>query len=476
MKRISDVPYGTTPTYDGTDPVRVADAQYTYTFTGWDPAISSVTGDITYKAVFSSVVNNYTVTWTNYDDTVLETDTDVPYGTTPTYDGNDPVRVADAQYTYTFTGWDPAISSVTGDITYKAVFSSVVNNYTVTWTNYDDTVLETDINVPYGTTPTYDGNNPVRVADAQYTYTFTGWDPAISSVTGDITYKAVFSSVVNNYTVTWTNYDDTVLETDTDVPYGTTPTYDGNDPVRPTHAQYTYTFTGWDPAISSVTGDITYKAVFSSVVNNYTVTWTNYDDTVLETDTDVPYGTTPTYDGNNPVRVADAQYTYTFTGWDPAISSVTGDITYKAVFSSVVNNYTVTWTNYDDTVLETDTDVPYGTTPTYDGNNPVRVADAQYTYTFTGWDPAISSVTGDITYKAVFSSVVNNYTVTWTNYDDTVLETDTDVPYGTTPTYDGTDPVRVADAQYTYTFTRIMTIPFLKRIPMFLTAQRRLTY
>ncbi|WNY23767.1 hypothetical protein MmiHf6_10820 [Methanimicrococcus hongohii] len=39
--------------------------------------------------------------------------------------------------------------------------------------------------------------------------------------------------------------------------------------------------------------------------------------------------------------------------------------------------------------------------------------------------------------KAVFSSVVNNYTVTWTNYDDYtvleyVLETDTDVPYGTT--------------------------------------------
>ncbi|WP_316556920.1 hypothetical protein [Methanimicrococcus hongohii] len=212
------------------DPVRVADAQYTYTFTGWDPAISCdfLTGDITYKAVFSSVVNNYTVTWTNYDDTVLETDTDVPYGTTPTYDGNDPVRVADAQYTYTFTGWDPAISSVTGDITYKAVFSSVVNNYTVTWTNYDDTVLETDTDVPYGTTPTYDGTDPVRVADAQYTYTFTGWDPAISSVTGDITYKAVFSSVVNNYTVTWTNYDDTVLETDIDVPYGTTPTYDGN--------------------------------------------------------------------------------------------------------------------------------------------------------------------------------------------------------------------------------------------------------
>ena len=332
--------------------------------------------------------------------------------------------------------------------------------YTVTWKNWDGTVLETDTGVPYGTMPSYDGDEPVK-ADAQYTYTFTGWDPEVSAVTGDVTYTAQFDDehpTTNTYTVTWKNWDGTELETDTEVPYGEMPSYDGDEPVK-ADAQYTYTFTGWDPAVSAVTGDVTYTAQFDDehpTTNTYTVTWKNWDGTELETDTEVPYGEMPSYDGDEPVK-ADAQYTYTFTGWDPEVSAVTGDVTYTAQFDDehpVTNTYTVTWQNWDGSELETDTEVPYGTMPSYDGDEPAK-GDAQYTYTFTGWDPEVSAVTGDVTYTAQFDDehpVTNTYTVTWQNWDGSELETDTEVPYGTMPSYDGSTPVKEPSGGKSWTF------------------------
>ncbi len=285
--------------------------------------------------------------------------------------------------------------------------------YTVTWKNGDAT-LETDLNVKYGATPSYDGATPTKAATAQYTYTFTGWSPTVSSVTGNATYTAQFSETVNKYTVTWKNGDVTI-ETDTEVPYGTTPSYDGATPTKAATAQYTYTFTGWSPTVSSVTGNTTYTAQFSETVNKYTVTWKNGDVTI-ETDTEVPYGATPSYDGATPTKAATAQYTYTFTGWSPTVSSVTGNTTYTAQFSETVNKYTVTWKNGDVTI-ETDTEVPYGTTPTYNGATPTKAQDAQYTYTFSGWSPTVSSVTGDATYTAQYESHIRSYDITFVNLD-----------------------------------------------------------
>ena len=444
-----NVPYGDTPSYDSATPTKPATAEFTYTFSGWTPAVSSVTGNVTYTATYSETRNAYTVRWKS-EGVLLEKDLNVPYGDMPSYDGDTPEKPADAQYTYTFSHWSPTISPVTGNIVYKAQFSETLNTYTVKWKSLG-VLLEKDEEVPYGDMPSYDGATPVKPADAQYTYTFSGWNPTVSLVTGDIVYRATFSKTLNTYTVKWKSLG-VLLEKDEEVPYGDMPSYDGATPVKPADAQYTYTFSHWNPTVSLVTGDIVYRARFSKTTNEYTITWEDEDGTQLEQDLNVPYGDTPSYDSATPTKAATAQYTYTFAGWTPTVSTVTGDATYTATYTETLNDYTVTWNDEDGTQLEQDVDVPYGTTPSFDSATPTKAATAQYTYTFAGWTPVVDTVTGDATYTATYTETLNDYTVTWNNYNGVQLEQDLNVPYGDTPTYDGATPAQPATAQYTYTF------------------------
>ena len=209
-----------------------------------------VSASITLYAQWEQV-SGFTITWQNYDGAVLKIDEDVEIGATPAYTGATPTRPSDAQYTYTFSGWTPTIVPATNNATYTATYSTTINTYTVTWKN-GETTLETDNNVPYGTHPSYDGAEPTKPATGQFTYAFIGWatssnpttpvDLSNVTVTGNVTYVALFSENTNKYTITWMNHDGTIaLETDENVPYGSAPSYNGSEPTKPSTAQYTYT-------------------------------------------------------------------------------------------------------------------------------------------------------------------------------------------------------------------------------------------
>lgn len=64
------------------------------------------------------------------------------------------------------------------------------------------------------------------------------------------------------YTVTWVNYDGTVLETDSGVIEGTEVSYEGADPVKPDSDTETFTFAGWDSTETVITGDTVFTATF----------------------------------------------------------------------------------------------------------------------------------------------------------------------------------------------------------------------
>lgn len=85
--------------------------------------------------------------------------------------------------------------------TFFAHFKSIPT-YTVTWKNWDGAVLEKDEKVPYGATPEYNGETPTKPATEQYTYTFTGWTPEVSKVTGDVTHTATYTETTNEYSYT----------------------------------------------------------------------------------------------------------------------------------------------------------------------------------------------------------------------------------------------------------------------------------
>ena len=441
--------YGAKPVYGNADPTKPSTDQYTYTFSGWTPTISNVTDNATYTAKFSETLNQYTVTWNNYDGTLLKSEK-LNYGAVPSYSGTKPTRAETAQYTYTFDGWSPTVAKVTGDATYTATFKSNETSYKITWKNEDGSVLKTET-VVYGTVPSYGAENPTKAATAQYTYVFSGWTPAITAVTGDVSYVAAYSSAVNKYTVIWNDQDGKLLKKDEGVEYGSMPLYSGTTPTMAPTAQYTYTFDGWSPDVVAVTGNVTYVAKFKSSENSYDVTWKNYDGTVLKTEK-VVYGETPSYSGSAPVKASTLQSTYTFDGWTPAVTAVTGDVVYEAKFTETVNKYTVTWNNFDGTLLKKDTDVAYDTMPSYVGEIPTKPSTDQYIYTFTGWTPALAAVNGDVTYTAVFEMSLNKYTVKWNNYDGTLLKEDADIEYGLMPSYTGDAPIKPSNAQYTYTF------------------------
>ena len=384
------------------DPTRAADAQFTYTFNGWDAEIVAVEGDATYTATYSTTTNKYNVTWIVEG---VETTVQVEYGTTPVFEGTTD-KAGNAQFSYTFAGWTPEVVAVTGDATYTATYSTTTNKYTITWSVNGATTTE---EYEYGATPAFTGSTD-KAADAQFTYTFNGWDAEIVAVEGDATYTATYSTTTNKYNVTWIVEG---VETTVQVEYGTTPVFEGTTD-KAGNAQFSYTFAGWTPEVVAVTGDATYTATYSTTTNKYTITWSVNGATTTE---EYEYGATPAFTGSTD-KAADAQFTYTFTGWNPTVANVTGNATYTAQYSTTLNEYTVTYVYYKNNgatyeAAATVEDRSTTRTVKYGENAPAYEPPVGRTgMTYVGYGDQLNNITGDKTVYAQYTvNAVSNLTV-----------------------------------------------------------------
>ena len=262
-----------------------------------------------------------------------------------------------------------------------------------------------------------------------YTFTKNGIDGEGSY--GYIVEKGTPQSVGTRYTVTYTVDGSEYAH---NIVFGGNIALRPADPVKANSGGYSYTFAGWyngDAAwdfTAPVTANVTLTAKFTQTeLAKYTVTFKNYDGTVLQTE-ELTEGSMPEYTGETPQRAGAEGVAYEFIGWSPAIAAVTGDAEYTATYKTL---YTIRFVNWDGTLIqEYILEEGAAVAPPSD---PTRPADEQYSYTFDGWSPEVSATaTAPATYTATYKSLPNEYTVTFVNEaGGGVLDT-VDLAYGGT--------------------------------------------
>ncbi len=349
------------------------------------------------------IVRYYTVTFWDYDATLLDTQEVLA--------GEDAVAPeVPGREGYIHTGWVPDYHAVQDNLQVTAQYEAEdpdAKKYTVTFLDYDGTELKTRLVLPgEDAEPPLD---PTREG-----YRFIGWQPAITNVQSNITTYAQYEKVDSSeyaYTVRFLDYDGTVLHTQQVTPGG-----DAITPQNPTRDGYT--FTGWMPAITGITQDVDTYAQYEKIDSNdsdLTVRFMDYDGTVLNTQKVAPGE--DAIIPNEPTREG-----YRFVGWMPEPIAVTKDLDTVAQYEKIDSNesdYTVRFLDYDGTVLNTQTVAP--------GEDAiVPLEPTREGYTFTGWQPAVTAVTKDIDAYAQYEKIDSSemqHTVRFIDYDDTVLYT-----------------------------------------------------
>ncbi len=317
----------------------------------------------------------------------------------------------------------------------KYVRIEPVQASTITFINYDGTVLQS-VQVPQGETPSYDGETPTKAADAQYSYTFAGWSPAISAVTGEATYTATYSATQNTYDVTLnTNGGDVGSQNVTTYTYGT------GAPLPSDVTKTGYTFLGWyvnadfsGSAVTAIGTDETGNKSFYAkwAVNSYKVTFDANGgecDTTEQTATyDSTYGELPVptrtgytflgwftaSENGNEVKATDAvtvaQDQTLYAHWEKTVYAVNGGVSENGSVdilpTTATMGDTVTVIITPDTGWEVDTVTVGGVAATY-------VAANKYSFTM----PA-DHVSVDVTYKKIIYNVslYDNGTTAGGNY------------------------------------------------------------
>ena len=483
--------YGDTPYYSGATPTKPGNAQYSYTFSGWSPAVSDVTSDTTYTAQFSSTVNKYNITLPENMEFVPASETsEFEYNSTVSFKAKDGYTASNVKANGTdLTADENGVYTVTveGDVTVSAEFAIPCEPITYIGENGEE-VTVTDYTVLTGNETANDGGD-IELQGG--TYVVDGTVTYNSLRLNDNTVLILKDGAKLNITSSDVGCNDGITIFSNLYVYGQ---HDGtgelniNAKESGIYGVYTnsslYLYGGnitanmaWGSigindvqvylggatlaakSYSTNTVHVMDGLIYSDGTNRYSGTLTAGQISAIGYKTLALRGyvvTLPKSTTGGSIKAdksfvaanaADKTVTLTVTpnkGYavksvkynDTEITPVNGvysftmpaeDVTMSAEFEE--QKFTVTWKN-GDTVLETDSDVPYGATPTYNGETPTKADDTMYSYSFAGWSPSVSAVSENAEYTATFTSTPKTYNVTYKV--DGVIYGDVDtVAYGT---------------------------------------------
>ena len=241
------------------------------------------------------------------------------------------------------------------------------------------------------------------------------------TVTKNTTLTAVYTNKPQTVAITYHyNFgDNTQPFIDSGYPKNTTATVRSYDYVG-FFAPTGYEFLGW---ATTPNGNVEYqpnKKVFVDAnddnnlyavwqVKTYTVTWVDEDGTTLIDQKDYEYGAIPKFEGVEPTKAADAQYTYTFKGWDKDYTEVKGNQTYVAVYEKTTNKYNVTYDLNGGEWTEATNEFKYEYKATVEV---IKTVPTREGYKFSGWrseevtieNDAFTMPAKDVVLKAVWEA------------------------------------------------------------------------
>ncbi len=350
-----------------------------------------------------NLVPKFNVTYLDYDGRVLKDMTTYDYKTPldNISKPNDPTRVSTVSHDYVFSGWsidgdNGGVDYLVDDIVFVAKYKEKLRKYSITFKDYDGSILVDATSYDYGTTA-----DKIKIPTPSHSgYKFIGWDSKVTTVGSDKVYTAVYKKThMVSFSDGFGNHLGSVSVLD-----GDDATASISAPSRPG-----YKFSGWDKAITNIKADTTVTATWT--LENYNITYDYKGGTASSN----PLSYTVESNDiklNNPTRDG-----YTFVGWTGTdLESATMDV--MVLKGSTSNrSYIANWKINQHTVtLDKDSGISLVSGDgTYKRGDEVTItAKVKEGYDFDGWyngDLLVSSdlkytfkiEDDDINYKAVGS-------------------------------------------------------------------------